>query len=382
MRDVARLAGVSAATVSRVVNNERYIRPETRAGVERAILELGFHRNEIGRTLRPGQSAETIALVIEDAGSPFWSAVIQGADEVARQHQHMLVVGSTALSFERERELLRELVGRRVDGLLVAYTPNDHRELHNDLARWVPTVFIDQAPRGVPADCVTLDNRGGTRRAMRHLLAQGYRRIAYLGGDPDLVAGSSRLAGYRQALKETGLVYAPELVRLGNRTVAAAQQATEALLSGGAGVDAVFADNNRMCVGVLHAVAADGYRVGVAGFDDLELANLLPVPVTLLVYDAVELGRHAARLLFDRIAGGAGPFQRSVHPTTIVVRGRASVQLPSTTVKRTRREAGEAPACAVSVPASADSAAASNSARACARSATAASAAAQPGAPK
>jgi hypothetical protein len=82
--------------------------------------------------------------------------------------------------------------------------------------------------------------------------------------------------------------------------------------------------------------------VGVAGFDDLELADLLPVPVTLLVYDAVELGRHAARLLFDRIAGGAGPFQRSVHPTTIVVRGRASAQLPSTTVKRTRREAGEA----------------------------------------
>src|SRR4051812_46594057 len=98
MRDVARLAGVSPATVSRVVNNERYIRPETRSSVERAIAELGFHRNEIARTLRPGQTTETLALVIEDPANPFWSSITRGAEEAAWQHQHMLVVGSTGHS--------------------------------------------------------------------------------------------------------------------------------------------------------------------------------------------------------------------------------------------------------------------------------------------
>jgi LacI family transcriptional regulator len=327
MRDVARLAGVSSATVSRVVNNERYIRPETRASVERAISELGFHRNEIARTLRPGQSAETIALAIEDAGNPFWSAITRGAEDVAREQQHMLVVGSTEHSFERERGLLRELVRRRVDGLLVVPTAHDHVELHEELARWAPTVYIDRAPKGVPADCVVLDNKGGARRAVEHLVRAGYRRIAYVGGDPHVVTGHSRLAGYRQALRAADLRYDPTLVCLDNHSVEAAYQAMVGLLSAPAGVDAVFADNNRMCVGVLRAVGADGYRVGVAGFDDVELADLLPVPVALVVYDAVELGRHAARLLFERIAGGTGPYRKAIHPTGIVVRGGAPARL-------------------------------------------------------
>ncbi len=321
MRDVARLAGVSAATVSRVVNNERYIRPETRASVERAIAELGFQRNEIARTLRPGQTAETIGLAIEDPANPFWSAITRGAEETARRYQHMLVVGSTRLNFERERDLLRDLVRRRVDGLLVVPTAHAHRELHAELARWVPIVFIDRVPRGVPADSVVLDNRGGARGAVENLLSRGYRRIAYVGGDPAVGTGANRLAGYRQALGNAGLTYDPRLVSMGNHTVEAAKAATTELLNGPAAADAVFADNNRMCLGALHAVDVHGTDIGVAGFDDLELADLLPMPVALVTYDAVEMGRHAAELLFGRIGGGAGPFKRAVHPTTIVVRG-------------------------------------------------------------
>jgi len=319
MRDVARLAGVSAATVSRVVNNGRYIRPETRASVERAIAELGFQRNEIARTLRPGQTAETIGLVIEDPANPFWSAITRGAEETAQRYQHMLVVGSTGLSFERESDLLRDLVRRRVDGLLVVPTPQAHRDLHAELARWVPMVFIDRAPRGVAADSVLLDNRGGARKAVEHLLSRGYRRIAYVGGDPAVGTGASRLAGYKHALKNAGLAVDPKLVSLGNYTVEAALAATTQLLSGS---DAVFADNNRMCLGVLQAVYRHGADIGVAGFDDVELADLLPTPVALVAYDAVEMGRHAAELLFERIAGGTGPFKRAVHPTRIVLRGR------------------------------------------------------------
>jgi LacI family transcriptional regulator len=321
MRDVARLAGVSPATVSRVVNNERYIKPETRADVERAIAELGFHRNEIARTLRPGQTADTLALVIEDPANPFWSAITRGVEETARRNQHMLVVGSTGQSFDQERDLLRDLVRRRVDGLLVAPTAHDHLELHAELARWAPMVFIDRAPPGVPADSVVLDNLGGARAAVAHLLAGGHRRVAYIGGDPAVGTGASRMAGYRLALTDAGVPYDPTLVSLGVHTVADALAAATGLLDGAAAPTAIFADNNRVCVGVLHAVDRHGGRAGVAGFDDVELADLLPQPVALVTYDAIDLGRHAAELLFERIGGSSGPFKQVVLPTSLMLRG-------------------------------------------------------------
>ncbi|XVU27829.1 LacI family DNA-binding transcriptional regulator [Actinoplanes sp. CA-054009] len=320
MRDVAKAAGVSPATVSRVVNDERYIRPETRAAVERAIAELGFHRNEIARTLRPGQATNTIALVIEDPGNPFWSAIIRGAEQIARRRDHLLVVGSTGQDYERERDLLRDLVRRRVDGLLVVPTAHDHHDLHHELTRRAPMVFIDRVPPGVPADSVVLDNFGGARRAVAHLVSAGYRRIAFLGGDPAVHTGAARQAGYRRALADAGLTFDPELISLGNHTVADATRSATELISGAA--DAVFADNNRICVGVLHAAAAHLGDVGVAGFDDVELADLLPRPVALITYDAVEVGRRAAALLFDRIGGSTADVRQLVLPTTLVHRGR------------------------------------------------------------
>jgi len=323
MRDVARLAGVSAATVSRVVNNERYISPKTRDDVERAIAELGFHRNESARALRPGQATETVALVIEDVGNPFWSAITRGAEDVARRHQHMLVVGSTGQSYDREAELLRNLVRRRVDGLLVVPTAHAQGELHAELSRWAPMVFIDRAPVRVSADSVVLDNHGGARDAVAHLVERGWRHIAYVGGDPSVGTGARRLAGYKQALKTAGLRYDPALVRLGNHTVDAAMEAATDLLAGDL-VDAIFADNNRMCVGVLQAVHRHGREVGIAAFDNLELAELLPRPVALVTYDAFKLGAEAAELLFARIAGATGPVRRVVHRTTLVQRGRAA----------------------------------------------------------
>jgi len=325
MHDVARAAGVSPATVSRVVNNERYIREQTRAAVERAIAELGFQRNEAARSLRPGQTTDTVALIIEDVANPFWSAVTDGAEEVARRHQHMLVVASTRQSYDRERDLLRDLVlRRRVDGLLVVPTAHNQHELHAELSRWAPMVFIDRTPVGVPADAVVLDNLGGARGAVEHLLAQGHRRIAYVGGDPSVTTGARRLAGYKQALKRAGVGFDRSLVRLNVHTVADALATATGLLAESPAVDAVFADNNRMCVGVLQAVhehPGGAGRVAVAGFDDIELAALLPEPVTLVTYDATAMGAHAAELLFARMNGADGPPRRSTHRTTRVTRG-------------------------------------------------------------
>lgn len=321
MHDVARVAGVSVSTVSRVVNNERYVHPDTRTRVVAAIAELGFQRNEAARALRPGQTSDTIGLVIADIANPVFSAIARGAEDVVREHGHMLIVGNSGLDYERERDLVQELVRRRVDGLLVVPTAHDHGDLHAELSRWAPIVYVDRAPRGVRADAVVLDNRAGAVRAVDYLVAAGHRRIGYVGGDPAVVTGHHRLAGYKQALKAGGLDFDEALVRFGNHTAEAAEETVVELLTGPAKADAIFADNNRMTVGALHAVRRVGVDAGLAGFDDVELADLLPRPMALVTHDTIELGRRAARLLFDRIAGADGPPRRITHRTQMLVRG-------------------------------------------------------------
>lgn len=324
MHDVARLAGVSVTTVSRAVNNHTYVKPATRDRVNAAIAELGFQRNEIARTLR-GRAAATVALVIEDVANPFYSAIARAVDEVAQERQHMLIVGNTRHSFERESNLLSEMVRRQVDGLLVVPTAQDHAAVHADLGRWVPMVFIDRVPTGIAADSVVLDNRGGTRKAIDHLASAGHERIAYIGGDPTVFTGVNRLAGYRQALKRRDLPYDRDLVRLGHHTVEAAQQATTDLLRRAEPPTAIFADNNRMTIGALQSVFAHGGGIDVAGFDDLELADLLTMQVALVTYRPDELGRAAANLLFERIEGKSDPPRKIVLTTELVLRGGARI---------------------------------------------------------
>lgn len=321
MHDVARVAGVSVSTVSRVVNNERYVHPETRTKVVDAIAELGFQRNEAARALRPGQSSDTIGLIIADMANPFFSAIARGAEDIVREHSHMLIVGNSGLDFARERDLLQELVRRRVDGLLIVPTAHDHVDLHTELSRWAPIVYVDRAPRGVRADAVVLDNRAGAVRAVDYLIEAGHRRIGYVGGDPAVVTGHHRLAGYKQALRAGGLSFDEDLVRFGNHTAEAAEETVVALLTGPTRADAIFADNNRMTVGALHGIRRASIDAGLAGFDDVELADLLPRPIALVTHDTIELGRRAARLLFDRIAGASGPPRRVTHRTQMLVRG-------------------------------------------------------------
>lgn len=317
MHDVARSAGVSVTTVSRVVNDARHVHRETRRRVEATIATLNFQRNDIARTLRPGQTTSTIGLLIEDVSNPFYSAIARGVDDVAERHQHLTVVGNTRLDSGRERDLIRTMIRRRVDGLIVVPTAADHSDLHDG----VPLVFVDRVPAGLPADTVLLDNVRGARRAVTHLVDAGHRRIAYVGGDPRVHTGVKRLAGYQRALRAGGLGYDRSLVRLDNHTVADADAAVTDLLARPDPPQAVFADNNRMSVGALQAIFRAGARIDLAGFDDLELADLLTVPVTLVTYQPAELGRRAAELLFQRIAGDRQPPRRIVVRTELSARG-------------------------------------------------------------
>jgi LacI family transcriptional regulator len=326
MKDVAQAAGVSLKTVSRVVNGEAGVGTATAARVGDAITKLGFRRNDLARSLRRAHASATLGLVIEDLGNPFYSTIARAVEEVARRRGFVVITGSSEESGERERDLVATLLSRQVDGLLLVPAARDHSHLRPELARGVQVVFLDRPPGGLEADAVLIDNAGGARAGVEHLLSQGHRRIGLIGDPPELYTLAERVRGYRDALARWGVEFDESLMRLGAHDVAQAEMSARALLQQPDPPTAIFAANNRVSVGAVRALNAGEAGVALVGFDDFELADMLPVPVTVVRHDPAELGRRAAQLLFARLEGHRGPPETVILPTELVVRG--SGELP------------------------------------------------------
>jgi LacI family transcriptional regulator len=317
MRDVAQTAGVSLKTVSRVINEEVGVATRTAARVTEAAAELGFERNDLARSLRPGHSSATFGLVIEDLANPFYSAIAQAVELAARDRGFLLITASAREDAERERELVTALLRRRVDALLMVPAGPDHRYI----AGSTHTVFLDRPAHGITADTVLLDNRGGARRAVEHLIGIGHTRIACLTDAPGLYTAQERLAGYRAALQAAGIAEDPSLVSTGNRDAAQAQVAVEHLLGlpDKRRPTALFTANNRNTVGVLQALALRPGRHALVGFDDFELADLLGT--TVVRADPWRLGERAATIAFERLDGDDRPPRTTTVDTELVLRG-------------------------------------------------------------
>jgi LacI family transcriptional regulator len=324
MTDVAEAAGVSLKTVSRVVNGEPLVAQKTAETVRESIARLGYRRNEMARTLRQGRVTRTLGLVIEDVANPFYSAITRGVEEETRARGLLVIVGSSDEDPERERALVHLLCERRVDGLLVVPASSDHRYLLPELDHGTEVVFIDRPPGRIAADVILLDNVGGARTAVEHLLAHGHRRIAIVADKPTISTAEERHQGYREALEAAGVAPDPELVRLGAHDAASAEAAVRELLALRQPATAIFTGNNRITTGALRALSGND-SVALVGFDDLELAELVSPPVTVVAYDAAELGRRAARVLWERLSGEDRPPQRIVLPTTLVPRGSGEI---------------------------------------------------------
>jgi LacI family transcriptional regulator len=321
MRDVAREAGVSLKTVSRVVNGEATVGAANAARVNEAIGRLGFRRNDLARNLRRGRSTAAIGVVIEDLANPFYSALTREVENVARRHGCMVLIASSEEDPAREREHVEEFCARRVDGLVIVPAAADHRYLRPELAAGIKAVFVDRPAGRIKADAVLLDNAGGARRGVEHLLAGGHSRIGFVGDATSILTAAERLRGYREALEAHGVAVDPRLVSLGSHDVERAESAAAELLAMADPPTAFFTTNNRNTLGVLWALRRRGLRRGLVGFDDFELAGLLDPPVTVVAYDTAELGRRAADLLFARLDGDRSPAQRLIVETRLVERG-------------------------------------------------------------
>jgi LacI family transcriptional regulator len=321
MVDVARRAGVSLKTVSRVVNGEPAVAQELIDRVLAAVAELGFRRNDIARNLRSGRVNATIGLLIEEIDNPFYAAIASAAAEIASAHETLLMTASSEEDPERERQLLLDLCQRRVDGLLVVPAGTDHSFLRREVEMGMPVVFLDRPAGQLLADTVLLDNRGGAADGVRRLLGAGHRRIGVLLDSVAVYTMRERLAGVVDALGAAGLRYDEDLVRDGVKTPEDAASAVADLLGLADPPTAFFSTNNRITVGALQELWRRGSDAALTGFDDFELSYLMPRPLTVIAYDPRELARQAALLLFRRIAGDTSRPATTVLPTTLVARG-------------------------------------------------------------
>ncbi|SOD63286.1 transcriptional regulator, LacI family [Streptomyces zhaozhouensis] len=318
LRDVAQRAGVSAMTVTRVLRDDDRVSAATRERVLASVAELGYRPNTVARSLRLGRGSGLVGLVVTNLANPFYSRLALGVDSVVGAHGLKTVIGNTRQSVENERDLVADLVGRRVDGIVVVPAGADQRHLAQAAAQGVPVVCASRPPVGFAADQVLVDDHGGAVDATERLLALGHRAVGYLGPPASVHTSVERLRGYRETLAAAGVAVDERYVRQGPVDVAGAEEAAGELLALPDPPTALFCSNNRNTIGAFRAVRRAGRAVALAGFDDFELADMVGLPLSVQSYDSDELGREAGRLLLDRLRGaaaGAPAPRRVVLPT-------------------------------------------------------------------
>jgi LacI family transcriptional regulator len=298
MRDVAAAAGVSAKTVSRVFNADLHVLPETRAHVEKVMRELNYVPNALATTFRAGHSS-AIGVAVPDIVDPFFAEIARAVDEVARRHGFATLLTSLGERPEQERDRLESLLNRRLAGLIVAPVGTDH----SWLKRWkdtTPVVFVDRAPVGFTTDTFSDDDEAGARLATRHLVEHGHRRIALVGGAPQLSTEIHRRAGYREALADAGIGWDDEIVLTGVETRERGEQALEALAVLAVPPSAVFSSNARTSMALVHGLRTRD--VAVVGFGDFPMADVIEPALTVIDQAPGVVGAQAAERVFERLA--------------------------------------------------------------------------------
>ena len=328
--DVAKRAGVSTMTVSRVVNRTGYTAVETRARVETAIEELGYVPNALARQLR-SKRTKTIALVVSDISNPFFTTIARGAEDVAVGHGFSVMYCNTDESEVEEERYLLMLIERQVDGVLLVPARSSGASFRLLHAHHMPVVVMDRRVAARNVDGVLCDSEAGAYALTRHLIELGHRRIAVLTGRRNISTSADRVAGCRRALEEAGLTLDDGLVHYGGFNFGKLNQADGhrmaqlVLASDGQRPTALFCANNFIAFGAIRALREADLRVpedmSVVAFDDLPEEWVSEPFLTVAAQPAYEIGRRAAALLLDQISGAHDATGESiVLPFELIIR--------------------------------------------------------------
>jgi LacI family transcriptional regulator len=306
MVDVAREAGVSVMTVSRVVNNKEGVSSATRQQVQAVIDRLGYRPSDIARGLVTKRTG-TLGLVILDVSNPFFSEVARGAEHVAYAEGYNVFLCNTEEDTDRELAVLGSLEEKRVDGVVLCSSRLRQSELEAAVARHPAVVLVNRQPDGINVGAVLIDDEVGGSIGTQHLLETGHQAIGFLAGPPSSRSGRRRAKGYGAALVAAGLPRNPDWARHCSPTVEGGRETARGLLRACPELTALFCYNDLVAVGALQACADLSHRVpediAVVGCDDIPLAALISPPLTTVRGPRYELGKQAMELLLRQIDG-------------------------------------------------------------------------------
>lgn len=322
IRDVARVAGVSPKTVSRVLNQDKGVGKETREKVLAAIEAIGYRPNALARGLR-AKRTYTIGVVIADITNSFYSSIVRGIEDKAFSRNYSVLVASSDELLEKEKLYVRVFAEKRVEGIIIVPAIGSQEYL-KDIASCIPLVFIDRPPCDFNGSVVKAENEEGSYVLTRHLLEHGFEAIAFVASDLRIATVRERFLGFQRALQEKNLKVPQEFVKGGNKTAQDAYRATCELFALPHRPRAIFAANNLMLQGVLRAVEEAGFSVpqdvAVVGFDDFEMADIFRPRLTVVAQPAYAMGQKAASLLFHQMEGNPQIEEKVVLPVELILR--------------------------------------------------------------
>ena len=319
--DVAREAGVSLKTASRVLNRSENVREEKKTKILAVMERLGYRPNELARGLKAKKSA-AVGMIVPNLSDPFTANAVHGFQEAARGNGYVVILASSGGDVDLERSEVEILVGRQIEGLVIAPADSRTDTFSDIIPPGVHVVTFDQLLRDVDLDSVTVTNRRSAREATKHLADHGWRRIVAIGARGDLYTCKERVAGYRAGMKEFSLEPRVCLVEH-EHSLTAEWLAEEVFRLQNA--DAIFTLNWVCTVLVLRALRQMGMVAGrdipILSFDDFDLADMLTPGLSVVQQPAEMMGREAGRLLVERLAGEGGKSSRAiVLPTTLILR--------------------------------------------------------------
>ncbi len=330
--DVAAKAGVSVATVSRVLSNKPHVRPALRERVLAAVAQLDYQPSRVARSLRL-QRSQVFGLIIGDIQNPFFTALARAVEDIAHSHEHAVFLCNTDEDADKEQLYVDLMEAEQVAGVIIAPT----QEV-NSPCRWlvesgIPVVAIDRRLHDLEVDTVLVDNVHSAREVVRHLIEQGHQRIAVIAGPPTTTTGRERLEGYVVAMQEAGRAIDPAYIRQGLHTEEVGMRLTFALLDGPNPPDAIFAANNLLAAGALVALQLRHINVpndlAIAAFGEVPWMRLVDPPMTVVRLPIYDMGAAAANLLIQRInLRGMSKIERPA-PQEVVLRGQLLIRKSS-----------------------------------------------------
>ena len=323
LSDVARRAGVSTASVSRVLTNKPHVRDNMRTRVLAAVAELKFQPNRLARSLRTLRS-QVIGLIISDIQNPFFTALVRAIEDIAYQHQYSLILCNADEDPEKEALYVNLMLAEKVAGVIISPTGETETSCQRLADQGTPVVAIDRRTLEAKVDTVVVDNAGATFELISHLIADGHRRIGAVVGTPVATTGHERREGYERALRAHDLPVLPELIYAGTPTAATGYALTNALLNLLEPPTALFAGNNLLTIGALRAIHERNLRIpddiALVAFDEMEWMFVVNPALTVVAQPVYEMGKVAAELLLARLNDNSRPVQEMILQPQLKIR--------------------------------------------------------------